>query len=239
MSKNINWTQKDLKDKGLVESNGSYVPVKSLVSKKVEKIEPAFDEIDIFEGNYNIRKEEAAEQICKYFSHKNDIPFPELVKEMAQYYSPSIQKERKPGDTFLLPTGAYIDVLYRFDIVPCPAPRMTVSDKWKTDPNHSDPKKRQRKPVTKYFAFKRGLLRQADEMGYKLTETLRILVLVPMPDSWSKKKRASMLNQPHKQRGDWDNFGKGFCDCLVGEDNFVWDARVVKLWSEIGGIIIF
>ena len=46
------------------------------------------------------------------------------------------------------------EIIKVFDIVPFPAPRMTKSDKWKTNPNHPDPLKRQRVPVTKYFAFK-------------------------------------------------------------------------------------
>jgi Holliday junction resolvase RusA-like endonuclease len=138
-----------------------------------------------------------------------------------------------------LPTKETIYRKFIFDILPCPAPRLSQSDKWKLDPNDPDPNKRQRKPVMKYFAYKNELLRQAAENGYKLTETLRMLVLVPMPKSWSNKKKEAMNNQPHKQRGDWDNYGKGFCDCLVGEDNFVWDARVVKLWAYKGQIIIF
>lgn len=38
MAKNINWTSKDLKDKKLIEVNGSYVKAESQLSKKVEKI---------------------------------------------------------------------------------------------------------------------------------------------------------------------------------------------------------
>lgn len=140
---------------------------------------------------------------------------------------------------FELSTGEWIFPQFTFDIQPCPAPRMTSSDKWKLDPNHKDPNKRQRACVTRYFAFKNELLRQAADNGYKLTPVLRVLVLVPMPKSWSAKKKAVMFNQPHQQRGDWDNFGKGFCDCLTGEDNFIWDARVVKLWSDKPQIIIF
>lgn len=41
MSKSTRWSPEDLKKKGLVENNGVYVPVKSLVATgKVEKIEP-------------------------------------------------------------------------------------------------------------------------------------------------------------------------------------------------------
>jgi Protein of unknown function (DUF1064) len=43
MSNNLRWTPEQLRQKGLVEHNGSYVPVKSLVQKgKVEKL-PSFE----------------------------------------------------------------------------------------------------------------------------------------------------------------------------------------------------
>lgn len=146
------------------------------------------------------------------------------------------------NETFLLPDGSYIDVLYKFDISPCPAPRMTQSDQWKTDPYHNDPSKRQRKPVAKYFAFRDKLVFLCKESGYKLTGTLNILFIIPMPKSWTKKKQLEMYNQPHQIRPDRDNYLKAFQDAFDGDDGFVWDGRTIKLWGvpgETGEIIIF
>ncbi len=142
------------------------------------------------------------------------------------------------GITFL-PSNEVIKVKYRFDINPAPAPRMVSSDKWKTDPNDPDPERRQRKRVTQYFAFRDKFLLQALDNGFKLGETLRVLFIFPMPQYYSKAKRASRLMQPHKQRPDADNCAKSILDAFGLDDGYVWDIRAVKLWGNKGEIIIF
>ena len=86
----------------------------------------------------------------------------------------------------------YSRKIYIFDLVPVGAVRMTQSDKWKTNPNHADPNKRQRAEVTKYFSFKTNLKQQAKMLNYELGDTLEIVFLVPMPKSWSNKKKEKM-----------------------------------------------
>ena len=81
---------------------------------------------------------------------------------------------------------------YIFDVVPMGAVRMTQSDKWKTNPNHLDPRKRQRGAVQRYFAFKTLLQLQANQMSYQLGETLDAVYIIPMPKSWSNKKKEKM-----------------------------------------------
>lgn len=176
------------------------------------------------------------ELVASYIGRpKNEVQFPELVEEMVNFY----ECKGKYEHPFLLPDGSYIDVLYSFDIDPVSAPRMTQSDKWKLDPNHNDHLKRQRKPVEKYFKFKKELLSLCALNGYNLTERLNILFVVPMPDSWSKKKRLEMINKPHKQRPDRDNYLKAFQDAFSGDDGHVWDGRTIKVWGNKGRIIIF
>ncbi|MBT0460587.1 RusA family crossover junction endodeoxyribonuclease [Morganella morganii] len=111
-----------------------------------------------------------------------------------------------------------------FDITPVPKPRMTKSDKWKKRPE-----------TARYWAFKdevrlRGLT--LPECGY------HVIFTVPMPKSWSKKKRAAMNGQPHQQRPDKDNFEKALLDAVFGEDCRVWDGRASKLWGESGKITV-
>jgi Holliday junction resolvase RusA-like endonuclease len=65
-----------------------------------------------------------------------------------------------------------------------------------------------------------------------------IIFHVAMPDSWSKKKRAIFLGQPHQQTPDVDNFLKALLDSVFGNDSHVWDIRASKVWGEEGMIIV-
>jgi Holliday junction resolvase RusA-like endonuclease len=128
---------------------------------------------------------------------------------------------------------------YLFDVVPVGAVRMTKSDTWKTDPNHPDPLKRQRAPVTKYFAFKTMLKTQAIQMGFELGNHLDAVYLIPMPDSWSEKKKKAMNAMPCKSKPDCDNITKAIKDTLLKEDSAVWHEKAQKYWAYTGSIIIF
>lgn len=126
-----------------------------------------------------------------------------------------------------------------FDIEPCPAPRMTQSDKWKTDINHPDPKKRQRPSVKRYFDFKNELKRQCEINGYMLESVLNICFIKQMPESWSEKKKNQHDGRPHLSRPDRDNFLKAFQDSFNADDGFVWDGRTIKIWGRSSCIIVF
>ena len=104
---------------------------------------------------------------------------------------------------------------------------MVASDKWKKRPC-----------VEKYWAYKDAL---NSEVGkFRIPEAnFRVVFYLPMSKSWSKKKKASMINKPHKVRPDCDNLIKAFFDCLCKEDNFIWDVRVTKLWGDKGQIDIY
>ncbi|AMO48870.1 Endodeoxyribonuclease RusA [Enterobacter sp. FY-07] len=101
---------------------------------------------------------------------------------------------------------------------------MTRSDKWKKRPE-----------VLRYRAF-------CDEVrarGVILPESgSHITFILPMPQSWSKKKRAEMNGKPHKSKPDKDNLEKALLDALFEDDSHVWDSRVTKLWGEVGQVII-
>ena len=61
---------------------------------------------------------------------------------------------------------------------------------------------------------------------------------IPMPMSWSKKKKALMLGKPHQQRPDTDNICKGVMDSLLEEDCKVWHLEAKKYWAEEGHMLI-
>ncbi|ENG6107614.1 RusA family crossover junction endodeoxyribonuclease [Serratia liquefaciens] len=111
-----------------------------------------------------------------------------------------------------------------YNIVPIPKPRQTQRDRWA-----------QRPPVLRYRAFcdEVRLHRiSLPESGYHVTFVL------PMPPSWSKKKRTEMAGKPHQQKPDADNLLKALMDAIYSEDCAVWDVRVTKRWGNAGEIII-
>jgi Holliday junction resolvase RusA-like endonuclease len=128
---------------------------------------------------------------------------------------------------------------YLFDVVPMGGVRMSQSDRWKTNPNHVDPKKRQRKVVTQYFAFKNVLTLQANQMGYELGKYIDALFLIPMPTTWSNKKKEKMNGMPCESKPDTDNLLKAVCDSLRKSDQDIWYMKGIKVWAYKGSIILF
>jgi len=128
---------------------------------------------------------------------------------------------------------------YLFDVIPMGAVRMTKSDKWKTNPNHLDPKKRQRKEVVQYFAFKTLIKLQANQMNYELKDTIDAVYLIPMPNSWSEKKKQRMNGLPCKVKPDTDNITKAVKDALKEQDSEVWYEKTEKRWAFKGSILIY
>ena len=102
---------------------------------------------------------------------------------------------------------------------------MTRSDKWNERPS-----------VMSYRAY-------GDELrlklpGYEPPETFTIEFALPMPKSWSNKKRKAMNGCPHQQKPDIDNLVKAFLDHLCEDDSYVWKVCASKIWAEHGGITI-
>jgi len=128
---------------------------------------------------------------------------------------------------------------YLFDVIPMGGVRMSSSDRWKTNPNHPDPAKRQRPIVTKYWAAKDLMKVQAAKMGFVLGNFLDAVFFVPMPESWSEKKKNKMNGMPCKKRPDWDNYSKAVCDFLRDEDGDIWLGKVEKRYAWKGSILIY
>jgi Holliday junction resolvase RusA-like endonuclease len=126
-----------------------------------------------------------------------------------------------------------------FDIVPMGAVRMSQSDRWKTNPEHKDINKRQRSEVTRYFTFKRELQRQAKLLNYTIYNTLDIVFCVPMPSSWSQKKRSQLIGNPVRTAPDLDNYIKAFMDALLVNDGHIWKISAEKRYAYLGSIIVY
>lgn len=110
----------------------------------------------------------------------------------------------------------------RYLITPCPKPRQTRSDKWKKRPC-----------VMRYRAF-------ADEcrlLGINIHDMGDTVIFhIPMPKSWSKKKKRLMDQRPHQQKPDIDNLLKSLLDATMKEDCTVWSISTYKQWSYDGAI---
>jgi len=128
---------------------------------------------------------------------------------------------------------------YLFDVVPLGAVRMSQSDKWKTNPNHLDPKKRQRAVVTEYFNYKNKVKAQAIEMNFELPQVLDIVFLIPMPFTWSEKKKVRNNKTKVLKRPDIDNLVKAFMDALSVEDGYVWKIQAEKRYAYNGSILVY
>lgn len=107
---------------------------------------------------------------------------------------------------------------------PVSKPRMTRRDAWA-----------QRPAVVRYHVFCDSFRRL---FPYPLPEILVIRFFIPMPKSWSTKKREQMLGAPHQQKPDVDNLCKAVMDALSDEDSFVYVLHAEKIWSSEGGIEI-
>jgi Holliday junction resolvase RusA-like endonuclease len=109
-------------------------------------------------------------------------------------------------------------------ITPVSKPRQTQADRWKKRP-----------AVIRYRAF-------ADELRLKYPHEMPLNVHLtfhmPMPKSWSKRKRAEMVGKPHQQKPDLDNLQKAVWDALLEEDSIVWRCVAEKYWGVEGSIEI-
>lgn len=118
-------------------------------------------------------------------------------------------------------------MIYSFNIIPIGKPRMTRRDKWKKRP-----------VINNYYAFKDELNLKANLHKYSLTDILIITFYLPMPQSWSKKKRLEMNGMPHRQKPDFDNLVKAFTDALTIDDSMIWNCTIKKYWSDTPRIVV-
>lgn len=112
-----------------------------------------------------------------------------------------------------------------YPITPTPAPRQSRKDKWQPRPS-----------VLRYRAFR-------DEVrlrGVKVPpEGATLIFVLPMPESWSKAKKACMDGTPHEQKPDLDNLEKALLDAIYGEDSHVWHLdEKTKWWGREGSITV-
>ncbi len=102
-------------------------------------------------------------------------------------------------------------------------PRMTRGDRWKKRPC-----------VLAYWAWKDDLNKQfPGHLGMAIS--LSWDAYIKIPKSWSKKKKAAMMGQPHRQKPDRDNIDKAILDALFPEDKTISSGLIAKFWEDEKG----
>lgn len=111
-----------------------------------------------------------------------------------------------------------------YDVVPMGAVRMTGRGKFV------------KSNAQRYLAYKEEICWQTrQQMKNKEPITgpieVNVLFLMPIPKSWSKKKKVEAIEQYHTKRPDTDNLIKGLFDSL---NNIVWkdDNQVCKIFAR-------
>ena len=118
------------------------------------------------------------------------------------------------------------------ELAPNTKPRMTKRDQWKKRPC-----------VEQYWEYKDRLqeLFNAEDLPIPYL----LLFVIPMPTSWSKRKRLSLKGKPCEITPDKDNLEKAFLDALFGKnsaiknDAHIYDGRPLKVWGETGRIVVY
>lgn len=140
--------------------------------------------------------------------------------------SDNIHREKQKG-TEVLDKSEDREVV-TFFIDPVPKPRMTQRDKWAERP-----------VVTHYFAFCDLMRLFANKNKFEMPASGAHLIFhIPMPKSWSDKKKELMLGKPHQQKPDIDNLEKAVLDALCKDDSYIWDLRKTKVWATAGKIVV-
>lgn len=133
-----------------------------------------------------------------------------------------------------------------YPITPMAKPRMTRADaitmKKLRSSGRLSPKERKRASILSDWL---GFVDECRIRHVFVPEcNAHVVFLLPMPKSWSVRKRNQMRGQPHRgkkdkaRKNDVDNLEKALLDAVYGEDSGVWDLRATKFWWDFGGIFV-
>ena len=109
---------------------------------------------------------------------------------------------------------------FRIPSQPIGKPRMTRSDKWQV-----------RDCVAQYRAWA-DRARASCPGIMAAPGRLNFTAYLAMPPSWSRKKKAAMTGQPHRQKPDVDNIAKAVMDALWKDDSGIHSISCSKLWCD-------
>lgn len=98
---------------------------------------------------------------------------------------------------------------------------------------------KRKKLLEGYNNYKEELRQEALRIGFEMpTGNVWIKFYMPMPQSWSAKKKRQMNFEPKLSMPDLSNLIKAMEDSLLKQDNIIWDYRVSKYWyNSVKGFI--
>ncbi len=98
------------------------------------------------------------------------------------------------------------------------------------------------KRLERYNQYKEDLLAEAKRNNFTFPpQGASVFFFIPVPKSWSKKKKKLHHGQLHQSKPDLDNLVKSLTDSLVSEDKYIAHySEIAKYWVdlEIGWIEI-
>ena len=119
-------------------------------------------------------------------------------------------------------------------LIPVPAPRPRVVTKFINGKRISRTYNKE-----EYTSYKKAFLQIAKMQNKKfLTGPLKMSVvfIMPIPKSWSKKKREASIGQPHICKPDTDNLLKSVLDALEGtiykNDSQIYSINASKVYGS-------
>ena len=93
-----------------------------------------------------------------------------------------------------------------------------------------------RPPVVRYWEYRNELA----TYGIDIPDDVGMITMIfdmPMPKSWSKKKKRIMDTEPHRQQPDIDNLVKAFLDSVCPDgDHFIPRITAAKVWRQDGAV---
>lgn len=112
---------------------------------------------------------------------------------------------------------------------PMGKPRMTQRDRWKKRPT-----------VERFHQWKDEMRKHLPDLppAEKILDLSWRAELMPAK-SLSKKKKAEMIGQLHRQKPDRDNIDKAILDLLFSEDQAIASGTIEKVWSERDHLTIY
>lgn len=108
--------------------------------------------------------------------------------------------------------------------VPVSQPRQVRSDKWKP-----------RECVKRYRAWRDLARLCAPKTLPAHPSKFEVLAYLPIPGSWSEKKRLAAKGQAHRAKPDADNIIKAAIDALYAQDSCIHQITAAKLYDDGGG----